>query len=68
MNFLESMRREPGLSAEDRLVSVTTLSFDIAGLEVFLPLTTGARTILLLMLFHSTGWRWRGYLLRPRRQ
>ncbi len=46
VNFLESMRREPGLTAEDRLVSVTTLSFDIAGLEVFLPLTTGARTIL----------------------
>src|SRR6266516_7334064 len=40
------MRREPGLSAEDVLVAVTTLSFDIAGLELFLPLTTGARVVL----------------------
>src|SRR5437764_396669 len=46
VNFLESMRREPGLSAEDVLVAVTTLSFDIAGLELFLPLTTGARVVL----------------------
>src|SRR2546427_469670 len=43
VNFLESMRREPGLCAEDVLVAVTTLSFDIAGLELLLPLTTGAQ-------------------------
>jgi len=42
-NLLCSMEREPGLSAEDTLVSVTTLSFDIAALELFLPLMTGAR-------------------------
>jgi amino acid adenylation domain-containing protein len=42
VNFLNSMRREPGLSPEDVLLAVTTLSFDIAGLELFLPLTTGA--------------------------
>ena len=33
----------PGLSAEDVLVAVTTLSFDIAGLELYLPLIIGAR-------------------------
>jgi amino acid adenylation domain-containing protein len=43
VNFLESMRRQPGLSEHDVLLSVTTLSFDIAALELFLPLTTGAR-------------------------
>ena len=42
-NFLQSMQREPGLSADDRVLSVTTLSFDIAGLELYLPLITGAR-------------------------
>ena len=36
------MRETPGLAARDRLLAVTTLSFDIAGLELFLPLTTGA--------------------------
>jgi amino acid adenylation domain-containing protein len=41
-NFLASMAREPGLGAEDRLLSVTTISFDIAVLELFLPLTVGA--------------------------
>ena len=46
INFLESMRREPGLSATDVLLSVTTLSFDISGLEIFLPLTTGAETVI----------------------
>jgi len=46
VNFLNSMRREPGLNAEDVLLSVTTLSFDIAGLEIFLPLTTGACTVI----------------------
>ena len=42
VNFLGSMRREPGLSEQDCLLAVTTLSFDIAGLEFYLPLTTGA--------------------------
>jgi amino acid adenylation domain-containing protein len=46
VNFLTSMMREPGLSASDRLVAVTTTSFDIAVLELFLPLTVGAQIIL----------------------
>jgi amino acid adenylation domain-containing protein/non-ribosomal peptide synthase protein (TIGR01720 family) len=42
VNFLESMRVVPGLSSADRLLAVTSLSFDIAGLEIFLPLICGA--------------------------
>ncbi|MGE5451537.1 MAG: amino acid adenylation domain-containing protein [Acidobacteriota bacterium] len=45
-NFLASMQREPGLQAQDHLLAVTTLSFDIAVLELFLPLVTGARVVL----------------------
>ncbi len=45
-NFLMSMQREPGLTASDRLLAVTTLSFDIAVLELYLPLVTGACTVL----------------------
>lgn len=41
-NFLQSMQEQPGLSRDDVLLAVTTLSFDIAGLELFLPLITGA--------------------------
>jgi hypothetical protein len=45
-NFLAAMAYEPGLTSEDRLLGVTTLSFDIAALECFLPLIVGARVIL----------------------
>jgi amino acid adenylation domain-containing protein len=45
-NFLCSMHREPGLTAKDTLLSVTTLSFDIAGLELYLPLICGARVVI----------------------
>nr|QEO74845.1 condensation domain-containing protein [uncultured bacterium] len=46
VNFLTSMSRQPGLSSDDTLLAVTTLSFDIAGLELYLPLVTGARVLL----------------------
>ena len=46
VNFLRSMRIEPGMGPEDVLVAVTTLSFDIAGLEMFLPLVAGARVVI----------------------
>jgi amino acid adenylation domain-containing protein len=42
-NFLVSMRQTLGLGAGDVLAAVTTLSFDIAALEVYLPLIQGAR-------------------------
>jgi nonribosomal peptide synthetase DhbF len=42
-NFLNSMRERPGLSSSDVLAAVTTVSFDIAGLELYLPLIVGAR-------------------------
>ncbi|MDB4987428.1 MAG: lgrB, partial [Myxococcaceae bacterium] len=45
-NFITSMRARPGLSPEDVLVAVTTVSFDISGLEIWLPLTTGARLVI----------------------
>lgn len=42
INFLLSMSQTPGMKASDRILAVTTLSFDIAGLELFLPLVNGA--------------------------
>jgi amino acid adenylation domain-containing protein len=41
-NFLRSMRDRPGLAATDVLAAVTTISFDIAALELYLPLMVGA--------------------------
>ena len=46
VNFLCSMRQVPGMSAADTLLAVTTLSFDISGLELFLPLIVGARVVI----------------------
>ena len=46
VNFLESMRSEPGLGEKATLLAVTTLSFDIAVLELFLPLVTGASVVI----------------------
>ncbi len=46
INFLTSMAREPGLTDRDTIVAVTTISFDIAGLELYLPLITGAKVVL----------------------
>jgi amino acid adenylation domain-containing protein len=46
VNFLYSMQKEPGLTAADKLLAVTTISFDIAGLELWLPLITGAQIVL----------------------
>jgi amino acid adenylation domain-containing protein len=43
INVLSCIRRELGLTASDTLLAVTTLSFDIAAMDVFLPLTTGSR-------------------------
>jgi len=45
-NFLWAMRDRPGMDARDTLVSITTVSFDIAALELFLPLVTGARLVI----------------------
>ncbi|MCV2515295.1 amino acid adenylation domain-containing protein [Bacillus subtilis] len=41
-NFLVSMGETPGLTAEDKMLAVTTYCFDIAALELFLPLIKGA--------------------------
>lgn len=41
VNFMTTMAQAPGLTAADRILAVTTLSFDIAGLEIYLPLTQG---------------------------
>src|ERR1035438_368733 len=44
-NFLWSMREWLQLTERDRLLAVTTISFDIAGLEIWLPLLVGAQIV-----------------------
>ncbi|MGY3617879.1 non-ribosomal peptide synthase/polyketide synthase [Bradyrhizobium sp. USDA 10063] len=45
-NFLATMAEQPGLTAQDRVLGLTSLSFDIAVLELWLPLTRGACVVL----------------------
>ncbi|HEX8276908.1 MAG TPA: amino acid adenylation domain-containing protein [Longimicrobiaceae bacterium] len=46
VSFLHAMRETPGAGAEDAFLALTTLGFDISVLELFLPLSVGARTVL----------------------
>jgi amino acid adenylation domain-containing protein/thioester reductase-like protein len=66
VNFLTSMSSAPGLTEHDVLLAVTTISFDIAVLELFLPLIVGAQIVLvsravasdaaqLIKALHSSG-------------
>ncbi|WP_197321891.1 non-ribosomal peptide synthetase [Saccharomonospora sp. NB11] len=45
-NLFHAMKEWPGIDADDSLLAVTTLSFDIATLELLLPLVEGARVVL----------------------
>jgi amino acid adenylation domain-containing protein len=54
-NLLHSMGKTPGLTRQDTLVAVTTISFDIAGLEVYLPLVVGAKIVLASRMVASDG-------------
>ncbi|MBA3454492.1 MAG: AMP-binding protein, partial [Deltaproteobacteria bacterium] len=44
-SFVASMQRAPGITPTDTLVAVTTVSFDISGLELWLPLCVGAKVV-----------------------
>jgi nonribosomal peptide synthetase DhbF len=55
VNFLQSMRASPGLGEPDVVAAVTTVSFDIAGLELYLPLLVGARIELVAREVASDG-------------
>ena len=46
VNLLWSVLKEPGLDAEDNVLAITTISFDIAVVEIFLPLLCGATVVM----------------------
>lgn len=45
-NFLLSMKERPGITDQDTLLAITSISFDIAGLELYLPLIAGATVVI----------------------
>jgi amino acid adenylation domain-containing protein len=46
VNFLQAMRVAPGFGPDDTICAATTLSFDIAALELYLPLLCGGRVVI----------------------
>jgi amino acid adenylation domain-containing protein len=46
VNLLTAMQQAPGIQASDIFLAVTTPCFDIAALEIFLPLMTGAQLVI----------------------
>ncbi|MCF2149914.1 amino acid adenylation domain-containing protein [Desmonostoc muscorum LEGE 12446] len=54
-NFLYSMQERPGLTQHDTLLAVTTYSFDIAALELFLPIIVGGRLVIASREIASDG-------------
>jgi len=56
-NFIASLARVPGCGPSDVFVSVTTISFDIFGLEFYLPLQCGALVVLADRETSADPWR-----------
>lgn len=46
VNFLYSMQETPGFTTDDVVLAVTTLSFDIAVLELYLPVVAGGKVVI----------------------
>ncbi|WP_445300994.1 amino acid adenylation domain-containing protein [Microcoleus sp. C2D2] len=55
VNFLTSMGQQLAIADRDIWLAVTSLSFDIAALELFLPITTGSRVVLASRKVASDG-------------
>jgi aspartate racemase len=55
VNLLASVQRTPGISSQDVVLAITTLSFDIAVSEFILPLTVGAKIVLVPREVASDG-------------
>jgi aspartate racemase len=66
VNLLCAAIEQPGIRPTDALLAVTTLSFDIAGLELFAPLVAGARIILASHEQASDGIALRNLLVESR--
>ena len=62
VNLLKSAAEKIKFTQSDRLLAVTTLSFDIASLELFMPLICGATVVLASREASANGWTLAGLL------
>lgn len=61
-NLLRSMRQQLEVTADDRFLALTSLSFDMAALELYLPLIVGAQVVIAGQEVASDGRRLREML------
>jgi surfactin family lipopeptide synthetase A len=66
VNFLVGMQREPGMTADDTMLAITTLSFDPSGMDIYLPLLTGAKIVLVSRADAADGRRLLPLMLKVR--
>jgi amino acid adenylation domain-containing protein len=64
VNFLWAISRQVGMRREDVLLEITTLSFDIAGMELYLPLINGASLVIATQLEIRDGYLLKELLMR----
>jgi amino acid adenylation domain-containing protein len=62
VNFLESMTRTLGVELKDRVLGLTSLSFDPSVLEIYVPLTVGAELVLASPRLNTDPPRLRAFL------
>ncbi|WP_158557064.1 non-ribosomal peptide synthetase [Mucilaginibacter conchicola] len=46
VNVMLSLQKTPGITPADKMLAVATISFDIAGVDLYLPLSSGAEIVL----------------------
>lgn len=46
VNLMYSFQKTPGITSKDITLAVATISFDIAGIDIYLPLCSGAQIIM----------------------
>jgi amino acid adenylation domain-containing protein len=61
-NLLLSMARQPGVGAEDRVLALTPITFDIAAIELYLPLVVGGTVHIVDQPTSTDGRRLRAHL------
>jgi acyl-coenzyme A synthetase/AMP-(fatty) acid ligase len=61
-NVLSSLAQEPGMGSGEKLLAVTTFAFDIAGVELFLPLMVGGSVVLVPSAVAEHGKRLLGLI------
>ncbi len=64
VNLLAAFRERPGMSAADTVLAVTTISFDMAVIDLLLPLAVGARVVLASREEAADGAALRGLIAR----